>query len=224
MDCSTPDFLVFQYLPSLLKFMSIELVMTSNHLILCHPLTLLPSIFPTIRVFSWINSSHQVAKVLELQHQSFQWLFRVDSLWDWLIWSFLCWRDSQDSSPDRRSQDGGGIGQGDHILFYKFIERTTERWTKSTKQLLIASSRHQGPRKVAHCLRREGKNFFFFFLFFSFFFVFLLFFLFSFLSFVLLVFLSYFLLKSSNTPLLFLNFHFHLNITLQKGRKKKEET
>ena len=37
---------------SLLKFMSIELVLLSNHLILCHPLLLLPSIFPSIRVFS----------------------------------------------------------------------------------------------------------------------------------------------------------------------------
>ena len=54
-----------------------------------------------------------------------------------------------------RSQDGGGIGRGDHFLFYKFIERTIERWTKFTKQLLIASSGHQAPRKAAHCLRRE---------------------------------------------------------------------
>ena len=55
---------------SLLKFMSIELVMPSYHLILCRPLLLLPSIFPTIRVFS--NESallHQVAKVLGLKHQ-----------------------------------------------------------------------------------------------------------------------------------------------------------
>ena len=37
---------------SLLRLMSIELVMPSNHLILCHPLLLLPSIFPSIRVFS----------------------------------------------------------------------------------------------------------------------------------------------------------------------------
>ena len=37
---------------SLLKLMSIELVMPFNHLILCHPLLLLPSIFPSIRVFS----------------------------------------------------------------------------------------------------------------------------------------------------------------------------
>ena len=37
---------------SLLKIMSIKLVMSSNHLILCHPLLLLPSMFPSIRVFS----------------------------------------------------------------------------------------------------------------------------------------------------------------------------
>ena len=43
------SFTVFQ---SLLKLMSIELVMPSNHLILCHPLLILPSIFPSIRVFS----------------------------------------------------------------------------------------------------------------------------------------------------------------------------
>ena len=38
---------------SLLKFMSIELVMPSNHLVLCRPLLLLPSIFPSIRVSYW---------------------------------------------------------------------------------------------------------------------------------------------------------------------------
>ena len=44
-------------------------------------------------------------------------------------------------------------------LSYKFIERTIERWTKFTKQLLIASSGLQAPRKAAHCLRREvGQN------------------------------------------------------------------
>ena len=45
-DCSTPGF------PSMLKLMSIESVMPSNHLVLCHFLLLLPSIFPSIRVFS----------------------------------------------------------------------------------------------------------------------------------------------------------------------------
>ena len=52
---------------SLLKLKSISLVMPSNHLILCHPLLLLPSIFPSIRVFSNESALHQVAKVLEFQ-------------------------------------------------------------------------------------------------------------------------------------------------------------
>ena len=52
MNCRTPDFPVLHYLWSLLKFMSIESVMPSNHLIPCCPLLLLPSIFPSIRVFA----------------------------------------------------------------------------------------------------------------------------------------------------------------------------
>ena len=51
MDWSTPDFPVLHYLLSLLKFMSSELVMPSNHLILCHPLLLQPPIFPSITSF-----------------------------------------------------------------------------------------------------------------------------------------------------------------------------
>ena len=52
MDCSTPGFSVYHHLPELLKLKSIESVMPSNHLILCHALLLLPSILPSIRVFS----------------------------------------------------------------------------------------------------------------------------------------------------------------------------
>ena len=51
MDCSTPGFPVHHQLPGLLKLMSIKSLMPSSHLILCQPL-LLPSIFPSIRVFS----------------------------------------------------------------------------------------------------------------------------------------------------------------------------
>ena len=51
MDCSPPSFPV-PISQSLLKLMSIGSVMPSNHLILCHPLLLLSSIFPRIRVFS----------------------------------------------------------------------------------------------------------------------------------------------------------------------------
>ena len=46
------------YLPGFAQIMSIELVMLSNHLILCHPLHLLPSVFPSIRVFSNVSALH----------------------------------------------------------------------------------------------------------------------------------------------------------------------
>ena len=51
MDCSTTGFPVLDYLHNLLKLMSIASMMPSNHLILCCPL-LLPSVFPSIRIFS----------------------------------------------------------------------------------------------------------------------------------------------------------------------------
>ena len=52
MNCSTPALPVHHQLPELPKFMSIESVMPSNHLILCRPLLRLPSTFPSIRLFS----------------------------------------------------------------------------------------------------------------------------------------------------------------------------
>ena len=51
-DYSMPGLPVHHQLQSLLKLMSIESVMQANHLILCHPLHLPPSVFPSIRVFS----------------------------------------------------------------------------------------------------------------------------------------------------------------------------
>ena len=83
------------------KLMCIESVMPSSHLILCHPLLLLPPIPPSIRVFSNESTSHEVAKVLEFQlwHQSFQWTPRTDFLQDGLVGSLCSPRDSQESSP-----------------------------------------------------------------------------------------------------------------------------
>ena len=50
-------------------------------------------------LFQWVGLSHQVAKILELwlQHQSFQWIFRVDFLFDWLVWSSCVPWESQGS-------------------------------------------------------------------------------------------------------------------------------
>ena len=82
---------------SLIKFKSIELVMLSNHLILCHPLLLLPSIFLRIRFFS--NESALCIRWPKYRSFSFQWIFRVDFLYGWLLWSPCSPRDPQESSP-----------------------------------------------------------------------------------------------------------------------------
>ena len=64
MDCSTPGFPVHYQIPKLAQTHVIKSVMPSNHLILCCPLLLLPSILPSIRVFS--NES-----VLHIKYWSF---------------------------------------------------------------------------------------------------------------------------------------------------------
>ena len=71
-DCSTSVSSVLHYLSELLKFMSIELVMLINHLIVSPPSPFAFDLSQHQGLFQWVSSSHQVAKVLELQHQSFQ--------------------------------------------------------------------------------------------------------------------------------------------------------
>ena len=86
---------------SLLKFTSIELMMQSNHRILCHPFCFLPSIFPSIRVFSvsqlFASGGQSIgvsasASVLPKNVQGWFPLAR-------LVWYLCCPRDSQESSP-----------------------------------------------------------------------------------------------------------------------------
>jgi len=102
MDCGTPGLPVHHQL--------LELAQTHVHWIgdaiqPSQPLS--PPSPPTFNLsqhqglFQWVNSSHQVAKVLEfqLQHQSFQWIFRIRFLQNWLVGSPCCPRDSQESSP-----------------------------------------------------------------------------------------------------------------------------
>ena len=56
-----------------------------------HPL--IPSSSPALKLsqhqglFQWVGCSHQMTQIVELYHESLQWVFRVDSLWDWLVWS-----------------------------------------------------------------------------------------------------------------------------------------
>ena len=86
---------------SLLKLMSIESVMPSNYCILCCHLLLLPSILPSIRVFSSGSALH----IRWPKYWSFSFsispsneIFRVDFLY-WLVWSPCCPKDSQESFP-----------------------------------------------------------------------------------------------------------------------------
>ena len=71
-------FLSFTTFLGLLKLMSLQSGMLSNNLILCCPLLLLLSIFPSISLFKWVGSSHQVAKVFT---QSLSQTFHLISLW-----------------------------------------------------------------------------------------------------------------------------------------------
>ena len=69
--------------------------------------------------------------------------------------------DSMLKSRDigERSQDGRGVGRGEHFLPHKFIKRAFKCRVNSTKQLLNAGRGHQAPRKATHCLQKEvGKN------------------------------------------------------------------
>ena len=102
MDWSTPDFPFHHQFP--------EPTQTHDHRVggaiqPSHPLSSpSPPAFNLSQhqgLFQWVSSSHQVAKVLgfQFQHQSFQWIFRVDFLYDWLVWSPCSPRDSQESSP-----------------------------------------------------------------------------------------------------------------------------
>ena len=78
MDCSMPGFPVLHYL---LEFTQTHVHWVGDAIQPSHPLSSPSS--PTFNLsqhqglFQWVSSLHQVAKVLELQHQSFQWVFRV---------------------------------------------------------------------------------------------------------------------------------------------------
>ena len=74
-----PSITNFQSLP---KLMSFDSIMPSNHSSSVVLFSSCPQSFPASGSFQWVSSLHQVVKVLELQlqHQSFQWIFRVDFL------------------------------------------------------------------------------------------------------------------------------------------------
>ena len=89
-DCSTPDFPVFHCLSEFAQthvHWVNDAIQPSQPLSLPSPPAL--SLSQHQSLFQWVSSWHLVARVLELhlQHQSFQWIFRVNFLEDWLAWS-----------------------------------------------------------------------------------------------------------------------------------------
>ena len=100
MNCSTPGLLVHHKLP---EFTQTHVHQIGDAIQPSHPLLLSSPTFNLSQhwgLFKWVNSSHQVAKVLEfqLQHQSFQWTPRTDLLYNGLVGSPCSPRDSQESS------------------------------------------------------------------------------------------------------------------------------
>ena len=89
MDCSTLGSLSTTNSQSLLKFMSIESVMPSNHLILCCPLLLQPSMFPSIRVFS----NESALRVRWLMYWSFSFSISPSNEYSGLISFRMDWLD-----------------------------------------------------------------------------------------------------------------------------------
>ena len=85
---------------SLLRFTSIKSIMPCSHLILSSPSPPAPNPSQHQSLFQWVNSSHEVAKVLEFQllHHSFQRNSRADLLQNGLVGSPCSPRDSQESS------------------------------------------------------------------------------------------------------------------------------
>ena len=89
MDCSGPGFPVHHQLLELAQFMSIKLVMPSNHLILCRPLLLLPSIFPSITVFS----NESVLHIRWPEYWSFSFSIRPSNEYSGLMSFGMDWLD-----------------------------------------------------------------------------------------------------------------------------------
>ena len=102
MEGSMPGSSVLHYLLDFLRFMSIESVMLSNHLISC---CLFSSFAFNLShhqgLFQWVDPFYQIAKVLELQLQCqfFQLIVRVDFLYNWFLWPPCSPRESQEFSP-----------------------------------------------------------------------------------------------------------------------------
>ena len=92
--------------------------------------------FPMSQHFAWCGQSTGVSALASVLPKNTQ------------DWSPLEWTRG-------RSQDGGGVGQGEHFLPHKVIKRAFKRRVNSTKQLLNAGRGHQAPRKAIQLFERR---------------------------------------------------------------------
>ena len=99
MDYSKPDFPVHHQLQQLAKTYVHQVgdARQPSHSLL--PASPVFNLSQHQSLFQWVNSLHQMAKVLGLQLQSFQWILGIDFLSVWLVESPCCPRDSQESTP-----------------------------------------------------------------------------------------------------------------------------
>ena len=113
-----------------LKFMSIQSVMPSTHLILCCLHFFFPSSFPKAASFpmSRLFPSGGQNFGVQLQHQIFPWIFRVDSLQQWLVWSLFCPGHSQESSPAPHFQSINFSALS--LLYGPALTSTHDHWEK----------------------------------------------------------------------------------------------
>ena len=105
MDCRRPGFPVHhQLLEPAVGLMSIESAMPSNHLILRHALLLLPSIFPSIRVFSNESVLHFKWPVIGVSASASVLPMNIQDWFTlgWTGWTLCSPRDSQESSPTQQ--------------------------------------------------------------------------------------------------------------------------
>ena len=120
--------------------MAIDLVILSNHLIIYCPLFFLLSIFPNISPFQGISSLHEVVNVLEFQfqHQTFQWIFRVDLFYDWLVCSPCSPRDSWESSPTPQFKSSIILHSAFFMVQFSHLYLTTGKTIVLTIQTFVS--------------------------------------------------------------------------------------
>ena len=121
-DCSMPGLPTITNSQSLLKLMSIESVMPSNHLLLCCPLLLPPSIFPSIRVFS----NESALRIRWPKYWSFSFSIRPSSEYSGLISFRIDWFDLCGVQGTLRS-----LLQRHSLKAFKFFISQRSLWSNS---------------------------------------------------------------------------------------------